>query len=223
MTTRRFDTRPSHPTILTLADADHGKPGDWLARWSAERDHCVPADLGRTDPPNRNAWATSLGAAIRQADGPVILVARGLSCLAVAWWAALERPLYGDPVAGALLVAPPSVDTASSDLRMVGFGPAPKLLLPFPSVVVASRNDPLMTYAGAKSLASFWGSHCIDGGEIGSAGADADLGEWDHGQHALNWLLSTADDLRRPAGSASTASNVVAHPALSPRGYDLSL
>jgi predicted alpha/beta hydrolase family esterase len=220
MTTRRSDTRPSLPTILALADADHGRSGDWLSRWSTERDNCVPVDLGRTDPPNRNAWATALGAAIRQVDGPVILVARGLSCLAVAWWAALERPLYGDPVAGALLVAPPSVDTASADLRMVGFGPAPKLLLPFPSVVVASRNDPLMTYAGAKNLASFWGSHCIDGGDIGSAGADADLGDWDHGQHALNWLLSTADDLRRPV---SPSSNVVLHPALSPRGYDLSL
>ena len=30
-------------------------------------------------------------------------MARGLSCLAVAWWAALERPLYGDPVAGAVV------------------------------------------------------------------------------------------------------------------------
>jgi predicted alpha/beta hydrolase family esterase len=223
MTIHRSDTRPSSPTILTLADADHGTPGDWLARWSIERDDCVPVHLGRTDPPNRNAWVTTLGAAIRQADKPVILVGRGLSCLAVAWWAAMERPLYGDPVAGALLVAPPSVDTANADLRMVGFAPAPKLLLPFPSVVVASRNDPLTDYAGAKRLASFWGSNCIDGGEIGSASAEDDLGAWDHGQHALNWLLSTADDLSRPTSLFAAQDNVAPHPALSPQGYDLSL
>jgi uncharacterized protein len=223
MTIPRSDTQASSPTILTLADADHGTPGDWLARWSMDRDDCAPVHLGRTDPPNRNAWITALGAAIRQADKPVILVARGLSCLAVAWWAAMERPLYGAPVAGALLVAPPSVDTANADLRMVGFGPAPKLLLPFPSVVVASRNDPMMDYAGAKRLASFWGSHCIDGGDIGSACAADDLGEWGHGQHALNWLLSAADDLGRPIALSPAGDNVVALPALSPRGYDLSL
>jgi predicted alpha/beta hydrolase family esterase len=214
----------SRSVIMTLADPDHGSPGDWLSRWSEEREGCVSASLGRTDPPNRNAWVTALSASIAQADRPVILVARGLACLAVAWWAAMERPLYGTPVAGALLVAPPNVDTANEDLKTIGFGPAPKVLLPFPSVVIASRNDPRMTHASAKLLASFWGSHCVDGGEIGSADAGADLGAWDHGRHALDWLISTADDLRLTSPSApDRTDNVVSLPVSQMRGYDLSL
>jgi len=218
------DTHPSsNPVVLALADADYGLPLDWLQRWEQDHPGMGSVDLGRTVPPSRNAWVTSLGAAIHQADRPVILVARGLACLAVAWWAAMERPLYGDPVAGALLVAPPDVDTANADLGMLGFGPAPKLLLPFPSVVIASRNDPLMDYASARRLSSFWGSHCIGGGEIGSAGAAEDLGAWTHGRHALDWLVSTADDFGRAAQAPFKADNVVAMPGMGARGYDLSL
>src|SRR3546814_10498312 len=78
------------------------------------------------DRPHRNTWVNKLNAAIRQADRPVILVAHSLGCIAVAWWAALERPPFGSPVAGALLVAPPDVDTVSMDGRLTAFGPAPK-------------------------------------------------------------------------------------------------
>lgn len=224
MTASRSDRHTSSGAlVLILVDPEHGMPGDWLSRWDEDREDCATVPLGQGDSPNRNAWVTTLGAAIRQTDRPVILVARGLACLAVAWWAALERPLYGDPVAGALLVAPPNVDTANADLRMLGFGPAPKLLLPFPSVVIASRNDPLMDFAGARMLSSFWGSQCIDGGRIGSANGAADLGLWDHGQHALNWLTSTADDLGRSIAHPGKADNVVSLPGQQARGYDLSL
>ncbi|CAN5120159.1 hypothetical protein BH10PSE12_BH10PSE12_11350 [soil metagenome] len=211
------------PRTLLLADPEYGAVGDWLLRWEDERENAAAISLGRTDPPNRNAWITTLGAAIAQSDRPVILVARGLACLAVAWWAALERPLYADPVAGALLVAPPNVDTANSDLRMLGFGPAPKVLLPFPSVVVASRNDPRMDFAAACLLSSFWGSQCIDGGHIGSAEAAADLGAWSHGQHALNWLESNADGFHRATVAPVQVDNILPMPGQPRQGYDLSL
>src|SRR3546814_10263982 len=62
----------------------------------------------------------------------VILVAHSLGCIAVAWWAALERPPFGSPLAGARLVAPPDVDTVSMDGRLTAFGPAPKYCCLFP-------------------------------------------------------------------------------------------
>ncbi len=180
------------PVILTLAGMEQPGPGHWLSQWEADRDDMVGVELGAWDQPRRNAWVTALDHAIRQADRPVLLVARGLACLAVAWWATLERPAYGDPVVGAMLVTPPDVDAAGHDLRMIGFGPAPKTLLPFPSVVVASRTDPHMRFAGAEALAGFWGSHVVDGGDIGAANGLADLGQWDHGRHILSWLEEQA-------------------------------
>jgi predicted alpha/beta hydrolase family esterase len=220
----RSSHRPvSSPLILALTDAEDAAPGDWLTLWGKERENYLPTSLGRTDPPGRNAWVTALGAAIARADRPVILVARGLACHAVAWWAAMERPSYGAPVAGALLVAPPNVDTANTGLRLAEFGPAPKVLLPFPSVVIASRNDPQMDFAGASKLSGFWGSHCIDGGEIGTAGPEADLGSWDHGRHALDWLVAAAGDHARALAGPIRTDNVV--PLRSPHAYgnDLSL
>jgi predicted alpha/beta hydrolase family esterase len=178
------------PTILTLAGMEQPGAGHWQTLWNEEIPNCRAVDLGVWNTPNRNGWVTALNIAIEAAEAPVILVARGLACHAVTWWAALERPAYGSPVAGAMLVAPPRVDTASDDLRYVGFGPAAKVLLPFPSVVVASRNDHRMDYAGAQALARLWGSHCVDGGDIGSANDAADLGQWHHGRDILNWLIA---------------------------------
>ena len=186
------DADRATPLILTLSGMEQPGPGHWLSEWEAGREDIVRAELGMLDQPRRNVCVTALDHAIRQADRPVILVARGLACLAVAWWAALERPAYGDPVVGAMLVAPPNVDAAGRDLRMIGFGPAPKTLLPFPSVVVASHTDPFMDFAGAQALAQFWGSQIVDGGDIGSADYLADLGAWDHGRHVLSWLEEQA-------------------------------
>jgi predicted alpha/beta hydrolase family esterase len=179
--------------------------------------------LGRADGATRNVWVSTLAAAIDHSDQPVILVARGLACMAVTWWAALERPLYGDPVVGALLVTPPNVDIAHEDLRMVGFGPAPKLLMPFPSVVIASRNDPHMDFAGARLLSSFWGSQCIDGGHIGSADGYADLGAWSHGQHALDWLESNAGGMRQSPTKHANIFDIIPPRNHAAQGYDLSL
>lgn len=186
---------PSHDTpfvILTLAGMEQPDSGHWLSRWEEERAECQRVHLGVWDRPHRNSWITAIDHAVKQADRPVILVARGLACHAVAWWASFEKPAYGNPVAGALLVAPPNVDVASDDLRLVGFGPTPKALLPFASTVVASRNDPRMDYAGAQALARFWGSECVDGGAIGSASGLSDLGRWSEGAAILDSLIAQA-------------------------------
>lgn len=185
-------SRQSSFNILTLAGMERPGTDHWLSQWEQERANCSRISLGIWDRPHRNSWITAIDHAVKSSDKPVILVARGLACLAVAWWAAFEKPEYGDPVAGALLVAPPNVDVAGADLRLIGFGPSPKTLLPFPSAVVASRNDPRMDFAGAQALASFWGSHCFDGGHIGSASAAADLGRWDEGEAMLDWLIEDA-------------------------------
>lgn len=211
----------STPLILTLSGMEQPGPSHWLSQWEELRGDCHRVDLGVWDRPHRNSWVTAIAGAIRQADRPVYLVARGLACHAVAWWAALERPAYGSPVAGALLVAPPNVDSASDDLRLVGFGPTAKMLLPFPSIVVASRNDHRMDFAGAQALSRLWGSHCVDGGEIGSASDAADLGDWQHGQHMLNWLIA-GDGLLSQPDMPGQPENIIAFRPEPHRGPDLS-
>ncbi|WP_241241894.1 RBBP9/YdeN family alpha/beta hydrolase [Sphingobium algorifonticola] len=209
--------------ILTLAGMEQPDSSHWLSRWEEERPDCQRVHLGVWDRPHRNSWITAIDHAVKQADRPVILVARGLACHAVAWWASFEKPSYGHPVAGALLVAPPNVDTASDDLRLVGFGPTPKALLPFPSIVVASRNDPRMDFAGAQALARFWGSDCADGGAIGSASGLADLGRWSEGAALLDRLLAHAIPGAGQVAPTDTPFGIAPLRSVTPVRVDLSL
>lgn len=186
------------PLVLTVPGLDNSGPGHWQTIWEQERADCERVELGMWSQPHRNSWVTALNSAIRQAGRPVVLAAHSLGCLAVAWWAALESQPYGIPVAGALLVAPPDVDAAGPDMRVAGFGPAPKVILPFPSVVIASSNDPFIGVERANSLAQFWGSHFVDIGEGGHINADSGFGEWRQGQEWLDRLvgLATGDAAR---------------------------
>lgn len=96
----------------------------------------------------RNLWAARLDEAVRLAEEPVVLVAHGISCFAVAWWARLSPASYVTKVASALFVRPLGTGvSASPEQRFAG----PRTLVPFPSLVIDEIN-------GAADLARDWGS-----------------------------------------------------------------
>lgn len=176
------------PTILTLPGIDGNAEDHWQSIWERDLANCRRVDVELQEKPIRNNWVNNLNFAIRNAEGPVILVAHGLACHAVAWWAALERPAYGDPVLGALLVAPPEIDYQPLDERHAAFAPSPVGILPFRSILVGSQNDPYMSIARARRLASLWGSEFIDAGTAGHINSASDLGEWAFGKSLLSKL-----------------------------------
>src|SRR3546814_4818646 len=59
---------------------------------------------------------------------------------------------------------------------------------PFPSILVASRNDPYISFGRARLLAQFWGSRFADAGEAGHINADSALGDWAFGRFLLSRL-----------------------------------
>lgn len=207
----------SDPAILVVPGLFNSGPGHWQTIWEAELPHCRRADLGNWNHPHRNSWVSNLGAAIARIDGPVILAAHSLGCHAVAWWAALECQQWSEKIVGALLVAPPDVDadTHSLDGRLLGFAPSPKALLPFPSIVVASRDDPYISYERARQLAQQWGSQFADAGQVGHINADSGLGDWHFGQFLLSRFAARPQpDERNEAPLWTTDRNdVSAHPA----------
>ena len=92
---------------------------------------------------------------------------------------------------------------AQPDLK--AFEPTPLSPLPFPSIVVASRDDPWIDIDRAHSLAVSWGSHFVDAGEQGHLNAASGIGWWSEGQELLDRVIHASGDRRgrpRPPGDA---------------------
>jgi predicted alpha/beta hydrolase family esterase len=114
-------------------------------------------------------------------DGPVVLVAHSGGTIMVAHWAQRHRR----PIHGALLATPPDFERPMPEgyptmdaLERAGWLPVPRAPLPFPSIVAASRNDPLGRIERVAELAQAWGSRFVDLGEVGHLNPTSGFGEW---------------------------------------------
>lgn len=181
------------PAILLVPGLFGSGPDHWQTRWEQQHPECSRVELGRWDEPHRNTWINNLNLAIRQAGRPVVLVAHSLGCLAAAWWARYTQRDEEQPVIGALMVAPPEVDFFPLDERISRFAPTPTEKLPFPTRLIASRNDPWIGFHTAQALARRWGSRFVDAGACGHINAESGLGDWSFGRDQLAALLR--DDL----------------------------
>ena len=70
------------------------------------------------------------------------------------------------------------------------FEPVPLVPLPFPSVLVASRNDPFCTPQRAADLAEAWGSEFVDAGDAGHIDVASGHGPWPEGLMRFAGFLS---------------------------------
>jgi predicted alpha/beta hydrolase family esterase len=128
-----------------------------------------------------SAWVDALDATIARHDGPVWLAAHSAGAVIVANWA---RDCWR-PVAGALLATPPDFARplpagypSLESLSANGWVPIPRARLPFPSIVAASRNDPLGDFGSVAELAGDWGSKLHDAGKVGHLNGASGFGEW---------------------------------------------
>lgn len=212
-TLHREQERPREqesPAVLLIPGLDNSGPDHWQSLWERDDANCRRVELGLWDRPHRNTWVNQLNLSIHRAGRPVVLVAHSLGCLVAAWWAKLEQPAFGHPVIGALLVAPPEVDFFPLDERLTAFAPTPMEQLPFSSILVASRNDPWMSFLNSQQLARRWGSELVDAGACGHVNADADLGHWPDGRRLLARLLNRRGEpsMAEAAAAASSAGLV---------------
>jgi predicted alpha/beta hydrolase family esterase len=181
------------PAVLVLPGYQDSGPEHWQTLW--ERTHPGLRRVVQRDweDPERDEWVAALDRAIAAAGGPVVLVGHSLGALTAIHWAARHR----GPVRGALLVAPPDVERPDF-LPMPGFAPIPLGPLPFPSIVVASADDPFTRLERARHFARCWGSEFVDLGRAGHVNAAAGFGPWPAGEALL-------DRLRRAPAGASRA------------------
>ena len=198
-------TDPDLPLVLTIPGLDNSGPDHWQTRWEAQHTGCLRVNLGQWDRPHRNSWVNQLNLALRNVQGPVLLAAHSLGCHAVAAWAQME-PDAASLVAGALLVAPPEVDFFPLDPRVSAFSPTPSGALPFPSVLLASRNDPYCGQPAARVLARMWRAQFVDAGTLGHINAQSGLGDWPDGWRLLSQVARSGGPASLSGGDVATGA-----------------
>jgi len=161
-----------------------GSLADALAQPLADRKAGGASGLDR---PRLSAWTGAIVAACERAERPVVFIAHSLGVTALAHAAPL---LPADQVKGGFLVAPPSDETLTA-LSLDDFAPTPSAPLPFPSVLVASHNDPHGMYEFAETKALQWGSRLVAAGEAGHINADSGHGPWPEGLMLFAGFIKT--------------------------------
>lgn len=174
------------PPFLIIPGYTNSGPAHWQTLWERQLPNARRVQQRDWDHPNRSEWVTKLDEEIRTSAEPPVLIAHSLGCLTVVSWAA-EHPR---PITGALLVAPPDVETPDSLDVLRGFTPIPMLPLHFPSMVVASEDDPYVTLLRSVEFAQAWGSRFVSVGAAGHLNTAAGFGPWPAGEALLHQLLA---------------------------------
>lgn len=183
---RQADRRP----ILIIPGLHDSGMAHWQSHWQIVLPTAERVEQTDWERPTLGDWVASLVESIRRRPG-AILVGHSLGCALIAHVARL-RGARG--IAGALLAAPADVNRDGPAGKLLrGFGPMPTLRLPFPSVVVASRNDPYVGYEHARMLADAWGSRFVDAGFAGHINIASGHGPWPEGLKLLEDLNEQLD------------------------------
>jgi predicted alpha/beta hydrolase family esterase len=125
-------------------------------------------------------WTGRIRREITRHAGPILIVAHSFGVLAAVQAAEDHR----DRIQGALLVAP-------ADPDKFGVGDLlPQGPLGFPATVVASTNDPWLSFERAVDYATRWEANLVSLGAAGHINADTGYGPWPFGLALLRELDS---------------------------------
>jgi predicted alpha/beta hydrolase family esterase len=149
----------------------------WQTLWEERQQSMrrfLPTDW---DHPTLGDWMAALERAIADASEPPLLVAHSLACLLVAHWSRHSSR----KVAGAFLVTVPDPEGGIFPHEAQEFRNVPREKFDFPSLVVASSDDPYASLDYCRKRAEEWGSVLIDAGPLGHINGQSGIGNWESG------------------------------------------
>lgn len=178
--------------VLLLPGLYDSGPDHWQSLWQAQTTSLPVERVVQHEwaAPRCADWVARLTHVMQEHAHDVVLVAHSSACAMVAHWAREAPIALIMRVRGALLVAPSDPLAPAYPSGPTGFAPVPLSALPFPSTVVASRNDEYVTFAQAEQYATAWGSTLWDLGDAGHINADAGYGAWPDGWRAVEAMAA---------------------------------
>jgi predicted alpha/beta hydrolase family esterase len=180
--------RIAEADIFIVPGLTGGTDDHWYSRWAAKLPTARRVQQADWHNPNLEAWMERLIEAVHEARRPAVLVAHSLGCITVAH-AAAEIAVK---VAGAFLVAPPSREVILSIAEIdPAFAAVPRDPLPFPAVLIASRDDSYADFLESEKLAADWRAELVDAGASGHINNESGHGPWPEGLMRFAGFLKT--------------------------------
>jgi uncharacterized protein len=177
---------------LIVPGLDGSPAPHWQHWWAATDPLALMVELSEPARPVPAVWESELaGMILHHPD--CVLVGHSLGAVLIARIMAKWPQLR---VKAALLVAPAEV--AGRD-RIGQFAPIAARPFGIPATVVASRNDPWMSFARTAHLSRAWGAELHDIGFAGHVNIASGFGPWPGGKRLRDGLL------RRAARAATIA------------------
>lgn len=155
--------------------------------------------------PRRESWVRAIGQLILAQDGPVVVAAHSLGCIATAHLS----PEVAARISGALLVAPADPERRAA---LHDFAPVPCAPLPYGSIVVASDTDPYCPVRLAGAYARSWRSEFVRMQNAGHVNFDSGHGDWPLGLALLQSLLEASSKTASSSSSSSPSPSQFPHP-----------
>lgn len=167
--------------MITLPGIGGSGEHHWQSLWEKTEPQFVRFEPSNWNKPDLGDWIQSLERAVNNCKRPPVLVAHSLACLLVAHWATRSSL----SVAGAFLVSVPDPDGREFPPAAASFRAVPEEPLPFPSVVIASTDDPYGTLAYARLRSAQWQAGLVVAGALGHINASSGLMHWPQGRDLL--------------------------------------
>ncbi len=170
---------------FTLPGLGGSDENHWQSLFEKALPNVKRIEQGDWDNPACEEWIKTVDEAIDGYDlSKVVFITHSLGGITLSHW----FNKYQKKIKGALIVAPPNLDTVPLELGLDSFVPVPKNQIPFPTILVASTNDPWADLDASKSLAGNWGSDFVNAGDLGHINTASGIGEWPEGLKILEQL-----------------------------------
>ena len=169
----------------------------WQSHWQRSLPNSTRVEQQDWANPQRADWVAELNRAVAADPRPAILIAHSLGCVTVAHWAQQAPLELLRRVRGALLVAPADVERPDCPEPLQNFAPLPRDLLPFPSQLIGSDNDPAASAARAVEMARHWGSDAVVLSGVGHINVKSGHHYWEQGFAHLYRLQNRIEQQQR--------------------------
>ncbi|MEM8750077.1 MAG: alpha/beta hydrolase [Pseudomonadota bacterium] len=172
----------SEADIVMVPGYTNSGPDHWQSRWEAKMGTARRVQQDDWHKPVLEEWRARFVETVHEGSGPLVLIAHSLGCQVVVQGLSHLDDEHRSRIRGAFFVAPPDVENPKIRPRhLMTFGPYPRDPLPFPSILIASQDDPFCTSEVAVDMANAWGSLFIDARESGHINAQSGHGPWPDG------------------------------------------